>query len=126
MVNVKITHNNKTIKTVSLVDSGATSNFIPRGLAEILELDLSTKPKDAVGAGGKFPNIPTKMDKVMLIKGANSVYEEFTNLGIYVPSDYNAVPYMVLGRDSIFRRFTIKFLENQEKFVLKRTKRMSR
>ena len=120
MVNVKLIHKNQDLKTVALIDSGATSNFFPRELAEILELDLTKKPRDAVGAGGKFSNIDSLIGKCQLIKNKNSVFAEFTNLGINVPVVTNTLPYMVLGRDSIFQRFNIKFMERNEKVVLKR------
>ena len=118
MVNVKLVHKNQEIKTVALVDSGATSNFLPRELAEILDLDLSKEPKDAVGAGGKFRNIDSLIGKCQLIKNKNSVFDEFTNLRTNVPVEPNTLPYMVLGRDSVFRKFNIRFMEIEEKIIL--------
>lgn len=120
MVNVKLVHKNQDLKTVALIDSGATFNFFPRELAEILNLDLSQEPKDAVGSGGKFSNINSLIGKCQLIKNKDAVFEEFTNLIINVPVEPNTLPYMVLGRDSVFRRFNIRFMEREEKIILKR------
>ena len=120
MVNVKLIHKSQDLKTVALIDSGATSNFFPRELAEILDLDLSNEPKDAVGGGGKFSSISSLIGKCQLIKNQNAVFDEFTNLTVNVPVAPNTLPYMVLGRDSIFRRFDIRFMERTEKIILKR------
>ena len=57
MVHVKLTHGSKSIKSVALVDSVATSNFLPREIADLLEISLIEPPKEAVGAGGPFKNI---------------------------------------------------------------------
>jgi len=120
MVHVKLTHGSKSIKSVALVDSGATSNFLPRELADLLEIPLIEPPKEAVGAGGPFKNIKSEIEKVVLVKGKNSAYDEFINLHILVPILPDTLPYFILGRDSIFRKFDIKFQERQEKIILKR------
>lgn len=120
MVHVKLTHGSKSIKSVALVDSGATSNFLPREIAELLEIPLTEPPDDAVGAGGVFRNIKSKIEKVVLVKGRDSAYDEFTNLHVLVPVLPDTLPYFILGRDSIFKRFDIKFQERQEKITLKR------
>lgn len=120
MVHVKLTHGSKSIKSVALVDSGATSNFLPREIAELLEISLTEPPDNAVGAGGVFKNIKSKIEKVVLVKGIDSAYDEFTNLYVLVPVLPDTLPYFILGRDSIFRRFDIKFQERQEKLTLKR------
>lgn len=120
MLHVRLIHGQKALKSVALIDSGATTNFIPRELAELLELDLSKTPKDAVGAGGAFSNIESRIDRCVLVKGINSIYEEFDNLFTFVPVQAGTLPYMILGRESIFRRFDIKFQEREEKVILKR------
>jgi len=120
LVHVKLIHGKQAIKSIALVDSGATTNFLPRELAEILEMDLNTNARDAIGAGGAFSNIPSRIDKVVLVKGRDSVYEEFDNLSVFVPVLPDTLPYMVLGRNSIFKRFDIKFVERQEKIIMKR------
>lgn len=120
MVHVKLIHKKQDLKTVALIDSGATSNFLPIELAQILDLDLTKDPNDAVGAGGTFSSITTLVGKCQLIKNKNAVFNEFINLKVNVPIQPNTLPYMVLGRDSIFRRFSIKFVEQTEKVILKR------
>lgn len=120
MLHVRLVHGKKSLKSVALVDSGATTNFIPRELAELLELDLTKPPRDAVGAGGPFSNIESRIDKVILVKGTNSIYDEFSDVFTYVPQKPQTLPYMILGRETLFWRFDIKFQERQEKVTLKR------
>lgn len=120
LVNVRLIHKTIAIKTIALVDSGSTSNFLPLELAEVLQLDLSNAPEDAVGAGGNFESISTIIGKCRIIKGKNAIVEEFPNLLLHIPVKAGTLPYMVLGRDSIFRRFDIRFQERNEKFILKR------
>lgn len=60
------------------------------------------------------------VEKCQLIKSNNSIFEEFENLKIDVPLQAQTLPYMVLGRDSIFKRFIVRFDENAEKITLKR------
>ena len=120
MVHVRLIHKKETIETTALIDSGATTNFLPKELAEILAVDLSGKHKSAIGAGGEFTSVNTIVGKCQLIKSQNTVFDEFVNLPISVPIKTQTLPYMVLGRDSIFRHFTIRFLENDEKIVLRR------
>ncbi len=45
MVNVKLIHKDRDLKTAALIDSGSTFDFLPRELAEIL--DLFEEPRDA-------------------------------------------------------------------------------
>ena len=120
MVHVRLIHKKETIETTALIDSGATTNFLPNELAEILEIDLSGQHKSAIGAGGEFTSVNTIVGKCQLIKSQNAIFDEFVNLPTSVPTKPQTLPYMVLGRDSIFRHFTIKFMENDEKIVLRR------
>ncbi len=120
MVHVRLIHRMETIETTALIDSGATTNFLPKELAEILAVDLSGKHKSAIGAGGEFTSVSSIVGKCQLIKSQNAIFDEFVNLPISVPAQAQTLPYMVLGRDSIFRHFTIRFMENDEKIVLRR------
>lgn len=122
MVPVRLIHKRETIETTALIDSGATTNFLPNELAEILGIDLSGNRKIAIGAGGEFASVSTIVGKCQLIESHNTVFGEFVNLPIGVPTRPQTLPYMVLGRDSIFRHFIIKFMENEEKISLWRAK----
>lgn len=120
MLHIRLVQGGRSLTTVGLVDSGATTTFIPTDMADILGFDLSGTPKDAVGAGGAFGNIPTELERLVLIKGRNSIYDEFQHIKVQIPVNPQAIPYVVLGRDSLFKRYDITFEERNEKVVLKR------
>ena len=100
----------------------ATTTFIPTDLAQILQLDLIAEVKDAIGAGGAFGNIASELEKLVLVKGRESIYDEFRNVKVQIPANPDAIPYVVLGRDTLFKRYDITFEERNEKVVLKRHK----
>lgn len=120
LVHVRLNNKSNIIDTTALIDSGSTTNFLPIEFAEILELDMSGRRAEPIGAGGKFESIVSKLDKCELVKRKNQVFDEYTNMQIEVPTKPRTLPYMVLGRDSIFRHFTIRFEENNEKVMLRR------
>ena len=70
-----------------------------------------------IGGGGNFSTVRAVMEKCQLIKSNNSIFEEFENLKIDVPLQAQTLPYMVLGRYSIFKRFIARFDENAEKKI---------
>lgn len=122
MLNIRLLHQGRSFATVGLVDSGATTTFIPTSMAEILQLNLSAAAKDAVGAGGMFRNKDSELETLTLLKGRNSIYDEFQNVKVQVPENPDAIPYVVLGRDTLFRRYDVTFQERNEKVILKRHK----
>ena len=120
MLHVRLCHGGLSFTTVALIDSGATTTFVPTAMAEALQLNLSKSISDAVGAGGVFPNIKSKLDSLELVKGKQSIFDQFNDVTVKVPTQEGAIPYMVLGRDLIFKRFDIKFEERNQKVILKR------
>lgn len=120
MLHVRLSHGDLSLGTIGLVDSGSTTTFVPLELAEILSLPIE-KESIAVGAGGSFNNTIRRVD-ISLLKG-NRVFAKFPNFPVYVPTDAGRLPYVVLGRDSIFRKFDITFRENQMRFILRGSKK---
>ena len=120
LINVSLIHKNREFRTLALIDSGSSSDFLPMEIADYLGLNLAKKPTYAVGGGGIFSNATSLVGKCQLADNRNSVFDEFTNLEINVTLKPNTLPHMVLGRDSIFRRFDIKFMERNEKILLTR------
>ena len=120
MLQVRLRHNEVSFRTTALIDSGATSTFVPTPMADALNLDLSAKPDDATGAGGEFKNIKSELGVLSLVKGVQSIFDEFQNVKVWVPVNPEAIPYMVLGRDLLFRRYSIRFEEREQKVTLKR------
>ncbi len=117
MVNIVLTHKGICFHTVALVDSGATSTFIPLCLSKELGIELKVKNDHVTGAGGNFSAYITKIENLKVIKGQTTL-TEFNNLIIRVPSKEDGIPFIILGRDSIFRRFSIRFDEHKQELHL--------
>lgn len=120
MIRVKLVHNDEIVRSVALVDSGATTTFIPRKFIDTLGSDLVKNDNVVGGIGGRSKYPSTKIEQMLLIKKTDLMYGEFKNLTAYV-LDYDTIPYIILGRDTIFKTFAIEFIENQEKIILRRT-----
>ena len=120
MIQVTLVHLNRVWTTVALIDSGSMTSFMPRNIAEFLGLDLGREPAYATGVGGDFPQITTRIDRCRLVNRRDVVFEEFADLQVHVPLERNALNFMILGRDSIFRKFNTTFMEVSKKTVLKR------
>jgi len=120
MVPVRLSNGKESVTTISLVDSGSTTTFIPLEFAEILSLPIE-KEEEAIGAGGSFKNTIRRVD-ISILKGSSTI-AQFSNFYVYVPVDEGKVPYVVLGRDSIFRKFDITFRENKERVILRGAKK---
>ncbi len=78
------------------------------------------KEEQAVGAGGRFQNTIRRVD-ISLLKGITPV-ATFRSFPAYVPTEEDRIPYVVLGRDSIFRKFDVVFRERQQRVLLKTPK----
>lgn len=79
------------------------------------------KQAQAVGAGGKFQNTIRKVD-ISILKGTTSIVN-FPNFPAYVPTEADRIPYVVLGRDSVFRKYDVVFRERQQRVLLKTPRR---
>lgn len=99
------------LRTIALVDSGATSTFVPPELAEAVGMETVRQGESAEGAGGKFLN-DIAVFRFDLLHGSERVYQ--LECESFVPKDPDRIPYVVLGRDSIFKVYDITFRENQE------------
>jgi len=125
MVNV-IIESKLATGTRALVDSGATNTFIPYGLAETIGLlpDDKSKLRKAMttGASGKFETLIIPLKNLQVFK-ENHVFETFHGLPVYVANDVkDPLPYVVLGRDSIFKRFDVSFCEDRRRIKFARRK----
>jgi len=99
---------------IVLIDSGADVSAIPKHMAELLNLDLSSEKEDAFGIGGKVLAISTKMN-IEINKG----HEKFLfDIPVKVIiDDYDFPP--LLGRAVFFDKFDITFKQNKKRVTLK-------
>jgi hypothetical protein len=121
LLHIRLSVKESSLRTIGLVDSGSTSTFIPLEIAEMLSMPIE-KEESAVGAGGKFQNTIRRVD-ITILKGFYPV-AKFSNFPAYVPTELDRIPYVVLGRDSIFRKFDIVFREKMQRVLLKAPKIM--
>jgi hypothetical protein len=103
-------------ETVALLDSGADISAIPRGVAEILGLDLSGEKTPAFGIGGKVDSVESTVN-LTVEKG----HEKYSfKIPVKVILGQYDFP-ILLGRAGFFDKFVISFDQSQEKVFLKRT-----
>ena len=104
------------LTTIALVDSGATTSFIPPELAEAVGLNRIAENVDAIGAGGTFANDLYEYDVDLLKHGSSILSLRGT---AHVPKEKDRIPYMVLGRDNLFLVYDITFREHQQRVVFR-------
>jgi Aspartyl protease len=106
--------------TIALVDSGATTTFIPPELAEAVGLARHgpDEPEGvpATGAGGSFPNDLFTYD-IDIMKGGKA-FLRISGVAM-VPREKGRIPYAVLGRDNLFRIYDITFREQRQLIVMR-------
>ena len=105
----------ESFETLALLDSGADISAIPKAIADILGLDLSSKRSPAFGIGGKVDSIETTMN-IIVEKG----HEHYAfQMPVKVILDEYEFP-VLLGRAGFFDKFVISFDQKQEKIALKK------
>jgi hypothetical protein len=108
------------LKSFALVDSGATASFLPFELADIMGCRLSLSDTESEGAGGCFRTRRTTVN-IALMKGTRTGWSG--RMEFLVPTEEKRIPYVILGRDSVFRAYDITFRENAQKTVFRRARR---
>lgn len=124
LIQVELVSETENLTTIGLLDSGATTSFIPYEIADILELlpEEAGQPINVETAGGKARFFPIKLKRLSLLAGGR-IFSDFRNLGVLVPTGQERdLPYVILGRDSVFNRFYITFKENIKKFIMEHHK----
>jgi hypothetical protein len=121
-VHVRLKHNGTTFRTDALIDSGATGTFVPIEYAEILGIQIPEERIEAMGAGGTFPTYATKINEIDVLKGMR-IFCKIKDMTIAVPANTDAIPHVILGRDSIFWCNDITFRERREHTIFRTPKR---
>lgn len=118
---ITLTGPKDSIDVVALVDSGADTSAVPRGIAEILGLDLSGEKEDIIGIGGKSPAVRTSA-RVTIQRG----HERYSfPLEVCVLLEAEDFP-ILLGRQDFFENFDITFRDKDRRLILKKTYGRSR
>ncbi|MBI9018789.1 MAG: retroviral-like aspartic protease [Phycisphaerae bacterium] len=101
------------MNTIALVDSGADCSVIPKGLAEILNLDMTGPKQDSYGFGGKIECIESNVN--ITLKQNHEKYE--FKIPVLISSN-DSCP-IILGRNKFFDKFKITFDSKHQKLILK-------
>lgn len=118
LVHIRIKHNDYTMRTDALVDSGATATFVPIEIADLLEIEKPDEIINAVGAGGSFPTFVSKIDVIEVLKGSR-VFCRTQNFQVSIPTNPSVIPHTILGRDSIFWNNDITFRERRQHTIFR-------
>lgn len=111
------TEENRLIKIIALVDSGADTTVLPKGLALVLGLKEENEIIETGGIGGK---VKVKKSKIQFqISGSRESYP-LTIPVLVLQDDSEDMP-LILGRQGFFENFHITFRQNEEKITIKKT-----
>jgi hypothetical protein len=126
LIHVELASESETFTTIGLLDSGATLSFIPYELAEILDVIPENRTNIPVEtAGGSADFFPLTLKRLSLLVGGK-IFSDFRNIHLLVPPPERDLPYVILGRDYVFKRFHVTFRENIRKYELVHHKWASR
>ncbi len=85
-------------------------------MAQGVGLQLVVTNASATGAGGQFPNDIYRYEIEILQQ--DTVVHVLRGTA-FVPTDEGRIPYIVLGRDSIFQDFDIIFRERERRVIFR-------
>ena len=122
LVHIRIKHKSESLRTIALVDSGATCSFLPKEIADILEVEFPPETRISIGAGGLFKTFLCEIDRIEVLKGMKTC-TRFEHIKVHIPAKYDAIPYAILGRDTIFLEHDITFREHRRYTVLRQPKK---
>lgn len=105
------------VEVVALLDSGADVSVLPKGVAELLGIDLKGDKEEVVGVGGKAEAVETNVS--IVVSGAHEKYAFRIKVKVILDDSDDRFP-IILGRDGFFDKFDITFKENQRKIILKK------
>lgn len=124
-VEMRLSNGDHSIRIVMLIDSGADVTLIPKEIAEILNLDLTTGEKiQSFSASEKFETIGKEIN-TELIKGTKAINLGKMEVRISLKEAHaeSLNSHALLGRNHFFKKFDITFRENTFKIILKKPKR---
>ena len=113
---VTLVNGGEAIDVVALIDSGADHCIISKGLAELLNLDLSKTPEDTKGIGGSVEAVSTVMN--IVVQNSHERYPIRVPVFVMMQEDTDIPP--ILGRVGFFDEFEIRFKQKQLKVILKK------
>jgi hypothetical protein len=117
LIKIRLKHHNRSFQTLALIDSGATYSMIPLEFIEILGIELPSITAQALGANGPFMLYNVILE-LLECYSEDVIFCIFENISVKIPTNPNTLPFIVLGRDSLFKRYEITFRENENELIL--------
>ncbi len=109
----------ETLILYGLVDSGSDMCAVSKRVAELLGLSLSGKKEISFGVGGKAESVQSRM--IVTIKQGNERHR--LNLPVKIILSNHDFP-VILGQEGFFDKFIIKFNKGENKFSLKKIRKI--
>ena len=111
LISVVINRLGKKFSTEALIDSGAAVSVLKTEIADALGLPLRGNRKIITGIGGK--------ETVGYLFNLDcDLMDKSHKFDFHIPIKKSDTPYTILGRDSIFEEYEIKFRQKENTFVL--------
>ncbi len=101
-------------QTEGLLDSGSDGIVIPRGLADFLDLDLKPSARPMMVANGRSIERLTATASLRIGRGGRFCGP--LEVEVTVPAEGN--PPILIGREPVFRLFTITFIEAEKRIEM--------
>ncbi len=118
---ITLSHDEKGLETLGLVDSGSDVSLIPLEMAVFLGLDLSGKRSEVSDFHKKKVEMAYSFVNLKIEKG-DTIFR-ILQMTIRIPIKNEEQPDgVILGRDGIFREFNITFEENSRRIVLQKVR----
>jgi hypothetical protein len=111
LVPIKLSRLDKTIPILALIDSGSQMSVIHFEIGNQLGLKFR-------GEEGKMTGVGGKETKLCMHKLDVEIADKNFKFKFGLPARRSDTPFTILGRDSIFENFEIKFRQKESKFAL--------
>ncbi|MBU0662857.1 MAG: aspartyl protease family protein [Candidatus Diapherotrites archaeon] len=119
VIPIILKHNDNSIATEAIVDSGSDCTFLPYDVAEDLGLALSKKKSETLGLEGKTYCYESKCQVQLQDRKFREKYS--FNIPVSVGlAKYAEEQRIILGRNPIFNAFEITFNQPKNQIVFKR------
>ena len=114
---VRMTHKTSG-EFLALVDTGATYPVLPRSIAD--EIGIGDEGVSALirQASGNSNVLETTVDSIEILRDGGRVFDVLRGQRVLVME--SDIPFCILGRESVFKRFDVTFSEKRKEMILTR------
>lgn len=112
---------NREIRMLALVDSGADVSFIPLEIAQALRLDIDESEEQILTIAGIANVFQTKVHVEIPRKGKLPIHVGMIHADVMPQESEHAPEYVILGRKDFFEKFEVTINENSQTIILRDT-----